>query len=345
MPRLQSNLQVGVPVASGHFGDVHMGTDDIHGEVAVKIFRQMPNESDIDWRLRKSTLLAEGQRLQEASHSHVVQVHQLLESSTDDAILLAMEFCSGGSLQCSFDLGPMTLNEVRKRATEITLGLQALHARGMLHRDIKPGNLLIDRRGITKIGDFGLVTDNLILGYGSIAGYLDHLAPEIHHGYPTSVRTDIWALGMTIYRLLHGSIWYTKSPPPHQLVPLGGFADKLHWLPHIPKPWRRFVRKALNDDPAYRYRNAAEVINALGRLPTTPEWRCSTAVTEISWRRQSGSREINVIWREHSPRRHEWSAWSKPISSGRRRTLGDSHGMAGRSETEHQLQNFFSTHV
>jgi serine/threonine-protein kinase len=231
-------------LASGHFGDVYMGADEIHGEVAVKIFHQAPQESDANWKLRRDSLLSEGQRLQQASHAHVVQVHQLLASPSADAVLLVMEFCSGGSLQRSFDLGPMTLNDVRRRATEITLGLRALHARGMLHRDIKPGNLLVDRRGTTKIGDFGLVTDNLILGYGSVAGYLDHLAPEVYHGLPTSIRTDIWALGTTIYRLLHGANWYAKSPPPHTLIPGGGFADKLRWLPHVPKPWRRFVRKS-----------------------------------------------------------------------------------------------------
>lgn len=259
MRNLQSDLQVGVIIGTGYFGEVHIGHDNIHGEVAVKILRQQPAESNADWRIRKAELLREGQRLSQANHRNVVRVHYLLKSDQDDAVLLVMQYCTGGSLQASFDPGPMPLDEVRTRSTEVAIGLQALHARGMLHRDIKPGNLLIDRWGVTKLGDFGLVTDNLIMGYGSAAGYVDHLAPEIHAGAPTSARTDVWALGMTIYRLLHGSIWYAKSPPPQLLIPAGGFAKRLRWLPHIPDPWRRFVRKALHDDSGSRYQNATEL--------------------------------------------------------------------------------------
>jgi serine/threonine protein kinase len=320
MARLQSNLQVGAFIASGGFGAVHLGDDPIQGQVAVKIFRQRPDEPAAAWTTRKCALLAEGQRLRHASHPNVVQVHQLLESPTEDEVLLAMEFCSGRSLQDSFDAGPMTLDEVRRHATAITLGLQALHDRGMLHRDIKPGNILIDQHGV-------------------------HLAPEVHHGRPTSVRTDIWALGMTIYRLLHGAVWYAKSPPPRTLVPLGCFANRLLWLPHIPKPWRRFIRKALNDDPVYRHQTASEVINALATLPTTPDWRCVVGASEVSWRRRTPSRQINAVWTEYSARRHEWTAWSDPIGSGRRRLLDGSHGKIGRADTDRQLQGFFATHV
>jgi eukaryotic-like serine/threonine-protein kinase len=75
-----------------------------------------------------------------------------------------MELCQGGCLQSKFDSGPMLLADVRKYATHITMGLAALHARNMLHRDIKPANILLNKQGIAKLGDFGLVTDNIILG-------------------------------------------------------------------------------------------------------------------------------------------------------------------------------------
>ena len=197
-----------------------------------RFFAREPAEPDANWRARKADLLREGQRLSRATYENVVHVHHLLELPTEDAVHLVMEYCAGGSLQESFVRGPMPLFDVRRHSTQIAIGLQALHTRGMLHRDIKPGNLLIDTQRVTKLGDFGLVTDDLILGYGSAAGYLDHVAPEVHVGGPTSARTDIWALGMTIYRLLHGSTWYEKSPPPHLVIPDGGFAKRLRWLFH-----------------------------------------------------------------------------------------------------------------
>ena len=345
MTRLQSNLRVGVSIGSGHFGDVHIGHDDVHGEVAVKILRQRPSEPDPDWRARKANLLTEGQRLSQATHRNVVQVYQLLEAPTDDAVLLVMEYCTGGSLQSEFEHGPMQLDELRRHSTDIALGLQALHLRGMLHRDIKPGNLLIDRQGVTKLGDFGLVTNNLILGYGSAAGYLDHLAPEVHAGSPTSARTDIWALGMTIYRLLHGSAWYTKSPPPRLSIPAGGFATHLPWLPHIPDPWRRFIRKCLNDKPASRYQNATEVANALATLPTGPGWLCSVTTSAVSWARRTATRQVEVLWTEHSPRRHEWRAWSEPLGMGKSRALGGSQGTVGFADLRRQLGVFFARYL
>ena len=139
----------------------------------------------------------------------MVQVYYIVKHEADDTLHLVMEMCDA-SLLSTFKSGPMRLASVRKAATDTASGLHALHSRGMLHRDIKPGNLLVKRNNV-KIGDFGLVTDDLIVGYGGNAGYLDHLAPEVLAGGPTSAKTDIWALGMTIYRLLHGQRWYEES--------------------------------------------------------------------------------------------------------------------------------------
>lgn len=193
---------MGARISAGHFGEVFLAKDLVHGDVAVKVLERAATESAADWQLRRDGLVKEGQRLKQATHKNVVNVLHVLESETSDAVHLVMEFCSGGSLQAPYEKGPMTLRHVRKVATDVCFGLQALHARGMLHRDIKPGNLLLNSSGITKLGDFGLVTDNIILGYASQAGYADHLAPEIWHGSGTSVVTDVWALGVTLYRLI-----------------------------------------------------------------------------------------------------------------------------------------------
>jgi serine/threonine protein kinase len=150
--------------------------------------------------------------------------------------------------------------------TDVLMGLGALHARGMLHRDIKPANILVDSFVVAQISDFGLVTDELILGYGSQAGYSDHIAFEVWKGDLTSVKTDIWAFGMTLFRLLHGKTWYEDAPKPRLIVTLGNFADTLKWLPHIPATWRRVVRTMLRDNPYDRYQSALQAQNALAAL-------------------------------------------------------------------------------
>lgn len=339
----KSNLKLGAQIGFGFFGDVHAGQDDAHGVVAVKVLRQRSGESPADWQARKAGLLKEAQHLSQAEHANVVRVHGLLESETDDAVLLVMEHCAGGSFQPVFDAGPMVLSEVRRVATDVCLGLGALHARGMLHRDIKPGNILLTADNIAKLGDFGLVTDNLILGYGSQAGYSDHIAIEVFHGGGTSVRTDIWALGMTIYRLLHGSQWYSELPAdPQDLIGNGGFASSLPWLPHIPDRWRRAVRKMMHDEIEHRYQSADQVMSALAQVPTEPAWSCQVTLQEVRWTRETESRRINVVWTRHSKSEHEWRAWSEPLGVGRDRTLGSSNGKISRAQIDAQLRDFFS---
>lgn len=342
MSGLRSNLQIGALIKAGYFGQVHLAMDDVHGEVAVKMLRQSPMETVADWQLRRRGLLREGQRLKQATHRNVVQVFNLLESENSAAVHLVMEYCRGASLQEVFEKGPMSVAAVRKVATEVAFGLQALHARGMLHRDIKPGNILVDGGGVVKLGDFGLVTDNIILGYGSQAGYSDHIAPEVWTGSGTSFRSDIWALGMTLYRLLHGAEWYSRSPAPRAIVPNGGFADTLRWLPHIPPRWRRFIRKMLNDDPDSRHQNASQVLSALGTLDAEPDWRCSITALETRWELQKQKRRTIAVWEKHGPHTFTWSAWSEPLGRGNRRALGGSTKRIGRGDSERQLRSFFA---
>ena len=342
MNGLRSNLQLGARIGSGYFGEVFLANDPVHGEVAAKVFRQQPGEPVADWQSRKAGLLTEAQRLKQATHHNVVQVFSLLESDNSDAVHLVMEYCRGGSLQRTFDNGPMSLSSVRKLTTEVAFGLQTLHVRGMLHRDIKPGNLLLSEEGVAKLGDFGLVTDNIILGYGSQAGYLDHVAPEVWNGSGTSVRSDIWALGMTVYRLLHGAEWYSRGPAAKSIVGAGGFADALKWLPHITPKWRRFVRKMLNDDPDARYRNANQVLSALAKLEAEPQWLCSVGASEAKWELQKRRRRTIVVWLTHGPRSFTWEARSEPLGAGNRRSLGGSTKRIGYMESEQQLRSFFA---
>jgi len=308
---LKADLAFGKLIGKGHFGEVFLGTDDVHGQVAIKVFRREAGETEHVWNGRKDNLLQEAQHLKKATHRNVVQVYNLLESDSDDAINLVMEFCPRGSLQKDYEAGPFTLRRVRDIATEVTFGLNVLHIRGMLHRDIKPSNILVDANGTAKLADFGLVTDDLILGYGSSTGYSDHLAYEVWGGYGTSQKTDVWALGVTIYRMLHGAPWHQKLPAPKLVVRNGRFGDNLPWLPHIPKKWRRTIRKMLRDDPADRYQNALQVHAALADLPIAPDWACEVDTEEVRWCREEGKRRYKAVWRRLGAGRHEWESWSE----------------------------------
>lgn len=327
MPNLLSGLQVGKKLGSGAFGEVYLGQDDAHGQVAVKKLARKIDWTDGKWDAWKAAFLAEAQNLSRATHNHVVKVHHIVAAEDDESVFICMAFCPGGSLQSLYERGPMPTAEVRKVGTDVLIGLSALHARGMIHRDIKPANILIDARGSALIGDFGLVTDDIAFGYASGAGYYDHLAYEFWHGRGTSVRTDIWALGATLYRLLHGKRWYEESPSPKDLIPYGGFADGLKWLPHVPKPWRRVIRKLMEDDTDKRYQTADQALGAISRLPIVPAWRAAVAPDLVRWETTSGKR-LNLVEWQRALRLNEWTAWSEPLrgENGRKMTLDGSGG-------------------
>ncbi|MFC3100663.1 serine/threonine-protein kinase [Altererythrobacter lauratis] len=341
MAEYVSGLQLGDKIGNGHFGQVFKGIDPAHGDVAVKVLSREAHHDDAAWQKYKCGSLNEAQHLSKATHRNVVQVHHVVEGDGGNSIVICMEFCPGGSLQAKFDEGPMALPATRKVATEVLLGLGALHTRQMLHRDIKPANILLDAMGVAKLGDFGLVTDELILGYGSQAGYSDHIAYEVWHGNGTSPKTDIWALGMTLFRLLHGKVWYEEAPNAQLVVPAGGFVDTLKWLPHIPKAWRTVIRKMLNDNPAGRYQNAGQALTGIAALPIDPVWTTSVQSELVRWEQVKGQRRVQVEWERISQRKHRWRAWSEPLGAGRSRALGGSDGVVGQTQAMSELRAFF----
>jgi len=339
-----AHLTIGPRIGSGHFGDVHLATDPVQGQIAVKIIAKNPAQTDAEWNTNRVEFLAEAQSLAAAAHPNIVPVYHLVQSPDRLSIQYCMKYCAGGSLQDAFEVGPSTLHLVRKVGTEVLLGLDALHARGMIHRDIKPSNILIDENGVARIGDFGLVTDNLIFGYADDAGYSDHLAYEVWHRGVTSTKSDIWAFGMTLYRLLHGQVWYQESALPRLEIRNGGFCRKLKWLPHIPQRWRRAIRSMMHDDPASRVQSVGQVQAAFSGLPVTPNWVCEVNGQQVTWHRQHGARTIRVEWDRTSQRTHSWKAWSEPTNGqGRSRTLSSSNGIVGSVQANRELTTFFAS--
>jgi eukaryotic-like serine/threonine-protein kinase len=343
MTVLVTGLQMGSMLGAGHYGEVYLAEDPVHRQVAAKVLSRLASEPDDEWHPRRNALLQEAQRLSTATHRNVVQVYGCMAAADGESICFTMKLCVGGSLLKAFDHGPMRLSDVRKVATEVTLGLQALHQRGMLHRDIKPANILLDAEGVALLSDFGWVTDEIFMGYARAGGYLDHLAFEAWTTGTASVKTDIWALGMTIYRLLHGRNWYERQETPRHQIAKGGFVDSLEWLPHIPAKWRRVIRQMMADDPAARYQNCEQLLAAFSRLPVESDWECSVSNDLIAWSRQTKKRVHKVEWVQHSPRNHEWHAWTEPVAEGRQKRMGGSDGKVGRIACLNGLKAYFAS--
>lgn len=334
------SIKLGKQIGKGGFGKVYKAKDPVHGTVAAKIFRRRRREGNVKWRRRSKQLLNEGRRLKDSEHDNVVKVFDVKEKNNE--IWLVMEFCKGGSLQNYYEKGPMCFSMLRDVFTEVALGLHAIHNRGMIHRDIKPANILIDENNHAKIGDFGLVTDDIFDGYASAAGYIDHVAKEVFITRETSIKSDIWAFGMTVYRMLNGKDFYEDTvPEPRKYVHQGGFTKKLSWLPHIPKRWRSFVRSTMNDDTQKRIQDCQELLSKLAKLPVAHDWGCDYDPNSICWERSSGNRVIKVKYNAVSPRKYQWQAKSHPIGEGRIRKLASSDGVVSKTAAIKTLEEYF----
>ena len=138
----------------------------------------------------------------------------------DGRAFIVMAFYEGESLAQKIRRGPLKLREAGDIAMQVAKGLEAAHARNIVHRDVKPSNILITPQGVVKIVDFGLarvVTSASMTQTGGTSGTVGYMSPEQSLGKPIDVRTDIWALGVVLDRNAHAArirSGATTCPPP-----------------------------------------------------------------------------------------------------------------------------------
>ena len=190
-------------IGRGGMGSVWLATDEVLGRrVAVKKIGLLPGASSTDLaRAEREARLAA--RL---NHHHVVAVFNLVVE--DDERWLVMEYVDGDTLaeRVRRD-GPMTPDEAARLLRQAAVGLVAAHEAGVVHRDVKPSNILLDKTGVVKLTDFGIAhvaTDASLTQTGLVSGSPAYLAPEVASGERASAASDVWSLGATLFHLLSG---------------------------------------------------------------------------------------------------------------------------------------------
>jgi serine/threonine protein kinase len=199
-------------------------------------------------------------------HRNILPVYDFGES--DGYTYLAMRFVDSGTLADLIGHGQLAMSQIRKVITEVAEALDYAHLRGVLHRDIKPSNILIDRTGNCLLADFGLakmVEGNIHLTQtGSVLGTPAYMSPEQALGQPLDGRTDIYALGVILYRMCTGRLPFIAETPAAVLIkhiqdPLP--PPRLH-NPNLPEAVERIILKSLAKRQEDRYATAGALAAA-----------------------------------------------------------------------------------
>src|SRR4051812_32371534 len=235
-----------------------VGTDG--QPVALKIVKEEMSADEVFLkRFRREAEIA--QRIQ---HPNVVPV--ITTGDYEGLPWAAQRFISAGSLEERLDRwGALDLHQVIAIFKQVAAGLDVLHENGLIHRDLKPGNILIDERGVPYIADFGLAKDHqhegtVLTRPGQALGSMDYMAPEQIRGEEVTAATDVYALACMLFELLTGQppfadrvgmriLWaHLQDPPPN--------ASDVN--ASIPPPVGDAIMKGLAKDPVDRPASATE---------------------------------------------------------------------------------------
>ena len=210
----------------------------------------------------------EVQAARRVTHENVIRIHDLGEDG--HLLFLSMEYVEGETLWMRLRrVGGLPIIEARAVLDRVAAGVAAAHGAGVVHRDLKPHNVLLGPRDLVKVIDFGLAKATFMVGLtatGAILGTPDYMAPEQIRGGEADVRSDVYALGATAYAALAGRPPFEGSTP---------IAVGFRAVNEAPRPLRELrtdvppaletaVMRALSKDPLARFRDAAEWRKALG---------------------------------------------------------------------------------
>jgi serine/threonine protein kinase len=261
------------PLVGGRYRLQHMLSSTVMAEV------WLASDADLDREVVVKLLASGGERERftrearaVAALSHPNIVHLFDFGDERDRPYMVFEHLAGGSLEERLQSGERLSNdEIASVAHEIAEGLAHAHERGVVHRDLKPGNVLFDREGRSKIADFGIARvqgRDTLTEAGTILGTAAYISPEQVKGEPATPASDVYSFGVMLYRLLAGRLPF-EAPTPTKLAALHRDAEPPP-LPPSPagvRPLSALVMAALAKEPSRRPADGAALIGALDGQP------------------------------------------------------------------------------
>jgi TolB-like protein len=281
-----SHYRITGRLGQGGMGEVFLADDiSLHRKVALKF---LPPEMQQDATAHKR-FLREAHSAAALDHPYICSIHEVGEAGGQ--IFIVMEYVDGQSVKDRLESGPLPPADALPIAIEVAEALEAAHAKGIIHRDIKPANIMLTQTGHAKVMDFGLAkqlipsgvmesaaeTVTALTSDGSTVGTLAYMSPEQLRSQAVDGRSDIWALGVTLYEMaagarpFHGRSGFELS---------SAILNQTPWpLPsRVPVELRAVISRCLEKEPSRRYQQAGEVRAALeairaGRAAPWEAWR------------------------------------------------------------------------
>jgi tRNA A-37 threonylcarbamoyl transferase component Bud32 len=266
---LNDRYEIEQPLGRGGMAQVFRATDRVLGRpVAVKVLdRKYKDDAKFVTRFRREAQSAAG-----INHPNVVSVYDT--GSEDGLHYIVMEYVDGDTLADLLQReGPLTAGRAVSIAEPVARALEAAHEKGMVHRDVKPGNIMVDSSGTVKVVDFGIAraaADDTLTQTGTVLGTAAYLSPEQAQGETVDARSDVYSLGCVLYEMTTGRPPFTADStlavaykhvredpvPPSRLNP------------DVPPELDAVVMTALAKDPAARYPSGGAMREALSAAAT-----------------------------------------------------------------------------
>lgn len=267
IPRKISGYDIERKLASGGMGEVLLGRHQVLDRpVALKRLVSPDDAAPDRVEELQERFLREGRVLAQLSHQTVCGVYDLF--TWRSTLYIALEYIDGYDLTALLKHGALPLDVALIIAANVADGLDHAHVNGIVHRDVKPSNVMVSRKGEVKLMDFGIAKGDAMDGLtrtGMVVGTPSYMAPEVLRGQEAGPKADVYSLGATLYRCMAGRPLFKKAAP--ELVYrqiLKGQIPKLRKVqPSVPRAVAAEIHKALALDPRRRHADAAELHVAL----------------------------------------------------------------------------------
>ena len=262
---LAGRYEILAVLGRGGMGTVYSARDRVIEEtVALKVLRpEIAGSPEF-----KQRFVSEARLARRVTHPNVCRIHEYGEDG--GLRFLVMELVEGRDLTRVLAAGRLPPDEARAIAAQAAEALHAIHSAGIVHRDLKSANVMVDAAGGVKLMDFGIakpVTEGAAAPSGYVVGTPEYMSPEQGRGRPTDARSDIYALGVVVFELFTGRVPFRADSPVATLMMHVEAPPPLD-DPALPPDVAAVLERALAKDPRHRFQGAREMADALRQPPT-----------------------------------------------------------------------------